>query len=252
MLITCQTGGGGVLFIANAIKFTKIPGYPIAYWISDKLVEAFSGAKLGEIAAPRQGLATGDNNKFLRLWFEIDIENAYFNATDGINAFASGKKWFPCNKGGAFRKWYGNNAYLIDWLGDGCAIKNFAGAVIRNSSYYFRQAGTWSTIASANFSMRYSPKGFLFESKGSGCFANDDRNLFYIIGFLNSKPVKSILLVLSPTLDYHEGPLGRVPIIFDHKVQCQVDELVSNNIAASKVDWDSFETSWDFKKHPLI
>ena len=247
-----SNGGGGVLFIANAIKFTKIPGYPIAYWISDKLVEAFSGAKLGEIAAPRQGLATGDNNKFLRLWFEIDIENAYFNATDGINAFASGKKWFPCNKGGAFRKWYGNNAYLIDWLGDGCAIKNFAGAVIRNSSYYFRQAGTWSTIASANFSMRYSPKGFLFESKGSGCFANDDRNLFYIIGFLNSKPVKSILLVLSPTLDYHEGPLGRVPIIFDHKVQCQVDELVSNNIAASKVDWDSFETSWDFKKHPLI
>ena len=246
------SNGGGVLFIANAIKFTKIPGYPIAYWISDKLVEAFSGAKLGEIAAPRQGLATGDNNKFLRLWFEIDIENAYFNATDGINAFASGKKWFPCNKGGAFRKWYGNNAYLIDWLGDGCAIKNFAGAVIRNSSYYFRQAGTWSTIASANFSMRYSPKGFLFESKGSGCFANDDRNLFYIIGFLNSKPVKSILLVLSPTLDYHEGPLGRVPIIFDHKVQCQVDELVSNNIAASKVDWDSFETSWDFKKHPLI
>ena len=245
-------GGGGVLFIANAIKNNKNPCYPIAFWVSDKLVEAFSGAKLGEIAAPRQGLATGDNNKFLRLWFEIDIENAYFNATDGINAFASGKKWFPCNKGGAFRKWYGNNAYLIDWLGDGCAIKNFAGAVIRNSSYYFRQAGTWSTIASANFSMRYSPKGFLFESKGSGCFANDDRNLFYIIGFLNSKPVKSILLVLSPTLDYHEGPLGRVPIIFDHKVQCQVDELVSNNIAASKVDWDSFETSWDFKKHPLI
>ena len=147
---------------------------------------------------------------------------------------------------------FNNNAYLIDWLGDGFAIKNFAGAVIRNSSYYFRQAGTWSTIASANFSMRYSPKGFLFESKGSGCFANDDRNLFYIIGFLNSKPVKSILLVLSPTLDYHEGPLGRVPIIFDHKVQCQVDELASNNIAASKVDWDSFETSWDFKKHPLI
>ena len=247
-----SNGGGGVLFIANAIKFTKIPGYLVAYWISDKLVEAFSAAKLGEIAAPRQGLATGDNNKFLRLWFEIDIENAYFNATDGINAFASGKKWFPCNKGGAFRKWYGNNAYLIDWLGDGFAIKNFAGAVIRNSSYYFRQAGTWSTIASANFSMRYSPKGFLFESKGSGCFANDDRNLFYIIGFLNSKPVKSILLVLSPTLDYHEGPLGRVPIIFDHKVQCQVDELASNNIAASKVDWDSFETSWDFKKHPLI
>lgn len=246
------SNGGGILFIANAIKFTKIPGYPIAYWISDKLVEAFSGAKLGEIAAPRQGLATGENNKFLRLWFEVDIENAYFNATDGINAFASGKKWFPCNKGGTFRKWYGNNAYLIDWLGDGCAIKNFAGAVIRNSSYYFRQAGTWSTIASANFSMRYSPKGFLFESKGSGCFANDDRNLFYIIGFLNSKPVKSILLVLSPTLDYHEGPLGRVPIIFDHKVQCQVDELASNNIAASKVDWDSFETSWDFKKHPLI
>lgn len=252
------SNGGGVLFIANAIKFIKIPGYPIAYWISDKLVEAFSGAKLGEIAAPRQGLATGDNNKFLRLWFEIDIENAYFNATDGINAFASGKKWFPCNKGGAFRKWYGNNEYVVNWKDNGKEISNFVDANgnlrsrPQNRQYYFMKGATWSTLSSADFSMRYTPKGFIFETKGSMCFAKDRLALKYIIGVLNSKVTKSLLLVLSPTLDYHEGPLSRVPIIIDVEEQKRTDELTSSNIEIAKVDWDSFETSWDFKKHPLI
>lgn len=257
MLITYQTGGG-VLFIANAIKFIKIPGYPFAYWISDKLVEAFSGAKLGEIAAPRQGLATGDNNKFLRLWFEVDIENACFNATDGINAFASGKKWFPCNKGGAFRKWYGNNEYVVNWKDNGKEISNFVDANgnlrsrPQNRQYYFMEGATWSTLSSADFSMRYTPKGFIFETKGSMCFAKDRLALKYIIGVLNSKVTKSLLLVLSPTLDYHEGPLSRVPIIIDVEEQKRTDELTSSNIEIAKVDWDSFETSWDFKKHPLI
>ncbi len=206
---------------------------------------------MGEIATTRQGLATGDNNKFLRLWFENNITETCFTATDGINAFASGKKWFPCNKGGTYRKWYGNNIYTINWLQDGKAVKKYEGSVIRNSSYYFRQAGTWSTLSN-EFSMRYCPKGFLFESKGSGCFANDDSNLPYIIGFLNSKPVKSILLILSPTLDYHEGPLSRVPVIIRKDKKERVDNLTVDNISSAKQDWDSFETSWDFMKHPLI
>lgn len=243
--------GGGVLYIANSIRFIQIPGCSIAYWMSDKMLAAFRAPKLNEIAAPRQGLATGDNNRFLRFWYEVAISETCFNATDHINAFASGKKWFPCNKGGVYRKWYGNNNYVVDWLNNGKAIKNYHGSVIRNASYYFREAGTWSTLAN-NFSMRYSPKGFLFESKGSNCFANDSSNLKYIIGFLNSKPVKSILLVLSPTLDYHEGPLGRVPIIISDVNKYKVDELTGESISDSKKDWDSFETSWDFKKHPLI
>lgn len=211
-----------------------------------------NGKSLGEIAEPKQGLATGNNDKFLRFWFEVGQNNVFYDATDYINAFASGKKWFPCNKGGTYRKWYGNNERFIDWLADGQEIKSFNGSVIRNSQYYFQEGGTWSTLASNNFSMRYSPKGFIFESKGSVCFAKNEDELCYIIGLLNTKVINQALLVLSPTLDYHEGPLSRVPVLLDNSVKNQVDCIVKENIFISKKDWDSFENSWDFKKHPLI
>lgn len=231
----------------------KVPGYPIAYWASEAFIRAFIvGKQLGTIASPRQGFATGDNNRFLRFWHEVKLDNIFFGATDYIHAMYTGKKWFPCNKGGAFRKWYGNNDYIVNWQNNGKEMKNFAGSVIRNPSYYFQQGGTWSTLSSASFSMRYSPKGFLFESKGSVCFANDDSYLNYIIGFLNTIIVKELLLVLSPTLDYHEGPLSRVPIIVEDNIKETVDIIVADNIKETKQDWDNFETSWDFKKHPLI
>lgn len=182
----------------------------------------------------------------------MKINNLFFDATDYIHAMYTGKKWFPCNKGGAFRKWYGNNEYIVNWQNNGKEMKDFSGSVIRNPNYYFQQGGTWSTLSSSSFSMRYSPKGFIFESKGSVCFANDDGYLNYIIGFLNTIIVKELLLVLSPTLDYHEGPLSRVPVIVSDKLKETVDDIVSENIVSSKEDWDSFETSWDFKKHPLI
>lgn len=245
-------GGGVVRFKVKAERFSLIPGSPIAYWVTEQLFDSFvKGTQLGSIAAPRQGFATGNNDRFLRLWYEVDITNTYFKATDYIHALYTGKKWFPCNKGGSFRKWYGNNHYLVNWFNDGAEMKNFSGSVIRNSPYYFQEGGTWSTIAN-DFSMRYSPKGFMFESKGSVCFVNDENWLKYVIGFLNCKIVNQLLLVLSPTLDYHEGPLSRVPVIKSESNKELIDNKVSVSINLAKLDWDAFEISWDFKKHPLI
>lgn len=223
------------------------------------MLDVFSKEKrLSDVASTRQGLATGDNDRFLRMWYEVAINNLYFGATDYIQAMYTGMKWFPCNKGGAFRKWYGNNDYVVNWKNNGHEIVNFFDekgklrSRPQNRQYYFMEGGTWSTLSSSDFSMRYSPKGFIFETKGSMCFANNEDELKYIIGFLNSCVVKQLLLILSPTLDYHEGPLSRVPLKITTNKKNEVDETVKQNIDVTKLDWDSFETSWDFKKHPLI
>lgn len=242
--------GGGI--ITSLEVFKAIPCNPIAYWLSPRLIEIFKSKKLSDVACTRQGLATGNNDLFLRMWFEIQYDDIKLDSTDYIQAMYTGKKWFPCNKGGEFRKWYGNRERVINWENNGKDIKDYNGAVIRNPNYYFFEGGTWSSLSSGGFSMRYSPKGSIFESKGSMCFANDETDLPYIIGFLNSTVVSELLLALSPTLDYHEGPLSRVPVIIDKDKKQTVDELVNDNIKESKQDWDSFETSWDFKKHPLI
>ncbi len=186
------------------------------------------------------------------MWYEVGYQEIVFNASDYIQAMYTGKKWFPCNKGGEYRKWYGNRDRIINWQYNGKEIKEFDGSVIRNPNYYFLEGGTWSSLSSGGFSMRFSPKGSIFESKGSMCFANKQENLRYIIGFLNSAVVSELLLVLSPTLDYHEGPLSKVPVIIDDSQKQTVENAVNENIDVSKTDWDSFEESWDFKKHPLL
>lgn len=163
----------------------------------------------------------------------------------------SRKKWFPCNKGGSFRRWYGNNVYLANWLNDGKEMTEFGGSVIRNPQFYFKRGLTWSSLTSGKLSMRYSPKGFLFESKGSVCFMKNEENLWYILGLMNTKVISNMLLALSPTLDYHEGPISRVPIIIDSKKE-KIEMIVKQNVNFCKKDWDSFETSWDFTIHPLI
>ena len=232
-------------------NYSKIPGSPVAYWVGKKAIEAFSGTLLDDYGYPKQGFATGNNDMFLRLWYEVDQIKVGFNMQDRNEADESGKKWFPCNKGGAFRKWYGNNNYLANWQYDGKEMTEFKGSVIRNPQFYFRQGMTWSSLTSGKLSMRYSPKGFLFESKGSVCFMKDESNLLYILGLMNTTIVGSLLLVLSPTLDYHEGPMSRVPIIMDNEQKNIVEQKVKQNIDMCKFDWDAFETSWDFIRHPL-
>ena len=230
-------------------SFEKIPGAPYAYWASDTIVESFTGKKVGDYCQPRQGFATGDNERFLRLWFEVSLISINFNA---VHNAKNTNKWFPCNKGGEFRKWYGNNWRVVNWENDGFEMRSFSGSVIRNADYYFRDGITWSTLGTSFLSMRYSPNGFLFESKGSVCFFNDKKDLEYVLGMLNSNVATELLLILAPTLDFHEGPIGRVPVINDENQRVSIKEIVDENIDISKNNWDSYETSWDFKKNPLI
>lgn len=232
-------------YVVKKDKFTVIPGSPIAYWINDNLSQAFSGKLLGNYAQTKQGFATGDNDRFLRFWHEISLDKASIPSCKDTSA-----KWIPCNKGGSFRKWYGNNIYLANWENDGLEMRSIKGSVIRNPQFYFREGITWSSLAN-QLSLRFSPKGFIFESKGSMCFVNEQDTLLYILGVLNSVVAAQALSVLSPTLDFHEGPMLKVPVILKKNFG-SVDDIVKDCIQISRDDWDAYEASWDFQSHPLI
>jgi len=238
-------------YASNTAGFSKISGNPIAYWVSEAILAAFkTGKPLKKIAEPRQGIATADNNRFLRLWYEICYKECGFsmsNETAGI----SGLKWFPYNKGGEFRKWYGNNDYVINWKDNGFELRRFSGSVIRNPNYQFRQSITWSKISSGNIAFRFKPEGHLFDVAGTSIFASDSIQKF-LLGFCNSKVALIIANVLSPSLNYEVGHIANFPIIESNDKSESVNEIVENNISLSRTDWDSFETSWDFKRHPLI
>ena len=236
----------------STFNFLKIPGSPIAYWVSSTIIDIFQQESIGDYGYPKQGFATGDNNRFLRFWQEVSFRRINLNCSSLEETKASNFKWYPCNKGGEFRRWYGNNYYLANWENDGLEMRSFNGSVIRNPQFYFKQGITWSSLSSGGLSMRFSPEGFLFESKGSVCFMKDNQNLHYLLGLTNSKIVDAMLSILSPTLDYHEGPMSKVPVVMDHEYKDKIDKTVIANVDLSKADWDSFETSWDFKKHPLV
>ncbi|WP_099159039.1 BREX-1 system adenine-specific DNA-methyltransferase PglX [Virgibacillus ndiopensis] len=225
-------------------SFSDISGSPIAYWSSEQVRKLFrESISIGEIAEPKQGLATGNNDRFLRWWFEPSFKKIYEKNIDNY-------KWVPVSKGGAFRKWYGNRNFVVDWEENGKELKNFKGSVIRNPTYYFREGLTWSTVSSSNVSFRYHPDDSIFETKGSVLFPKDIDQLKTLFGYLNSKLVNHFLKSISPTLDYHEGPIGRLPYIPTDNDR--IEQLVSENINISKADWNSYEISWDFIAHPFI
>ena len=238
-------------------NFSKIPSMPIAYWASEKVIEAFRKNKLGEIAKPRQGLATGENDRFTRLWYEVGSSNINLNAVSREDAQTSKIKWYPYNKGGEYKKWYGNNDYVVNWELDGMEIRNFkdANGKLRsrpqNMDYYFQPSITWSKISSGSIAFRYKPTGYIFDVAGTSIFV-DDELIKYLHGFCNSCVALKIANILSPTLNYEVGHIASFPIIIEWSEKARIDEIVSNNIAISKTDWDSFETSWDYTKHPLV
>ena len=246
-------------YTANQDDFGKIPGGAIAYWTSDAMLKAFSNQILYDVARPRQGMATTNNDLFLRLWSEVSFKKIGLGCTSQEEALETKKKWFPVTKGGAFRRWYGNFDYVVNYENSGKTICDYIdttpGAKVKsngrviNRDLYFHKGMTWSTIASGPFGMRYVPNGFIFETKGSMCFTSDDL-LDYILGLNNSPVIQCFLQMVSPTLDYHEGPLGKTPVLI--KKNEQINQLVEENVKSSKTDWDSFENSWDFKKHPLF
>lgn len=239
----------GWFYQVDANRFGAIPGNPIAYWVSNTVVLSFQNMPaLSKYCDPRQGFATGDNNRFLRFWWEPDCKRSTYAGTR-----TTVNKWYPCNKGGGYRKWYGNNDYLVNWENGGEEMRAFRGSVIRNPQYYFRRGITWGTISSAVLSMRYSPDGFLFESKGSMCFPHEDSDLLCLLGLVNSTVVTPYLELLCPTLDFHEGPIGKIPTSsLPEKIKPRINQLVANCIGAAKRDWNAFETSWDYERHPLI
>lgn len=233
---------GKARYVAMQKDYENIPGNPIAYWISDKQKEAFGKKKLSTYAKCCKGLDTGNNELFLRLWQEVDIHKTTVLNNCGF--------WVPYNKGGSFRKWYGNNFYLVNWSNDGETLSNFKGSNIRNRSYHFKEGITWSTTSGSAFAGRKSPTGYLFDSKGCMAFSYGGISLEKLLAQMNAVTFNSFLDIITPTLDFNPGPVGNVPI---EEVNNNVsEELVIENISASKDDWDSFENSWDFKKHPLL
>jgi len=248
----------GWFYRASADNFKKIPGSPIAYWASKRVIEIFSEFEpLSKLAKPRQGLATSDNDRFLKQWFEVGIQKIGFDCENHGEAEESKKKWFPCQKGGPFRKWYGNYHFVVNWENNGKELMEFAAKLygsptrtIKNIPFYFKEGMTWSTISSSALSMRYSPKGFISETKGAICFAENHEDLFKFLGFCNSKLVNHFLRALSPTLDYHEGPVGRLPVT--KELPQYIVANVSTFVACHKDDWDSYETSWNFTALPLL
>ena len=243
----------GWFYRRDAETFKQIPGTPIAYWASDALLDAFAtSSSLVDVAKPRQGLATGDNNSFLRDWWEVSFDKFGRGMSSAMLAKESGCTWFPCNKGGGYRRWYGFNSVVIDWKDDGRRLKEFPGSVVRNPSYYFSEGMSWGTISSAKMSMRWSPVGAISEHAGSMIYLSQEDDLFWVVlGLTNSVVAEQMMAFLSPSLRFTEGPVGLLPVAVVEDVSC-LKELVETLISMSKIDYDTFETSWDFRRHPLV
>ena len=242
----------------NSSTFNSLPSNIIAYWVSKNFVEIFNKSKpLSEYGEPRQGMATSDNNRFLRLWSEVSTLNSCYDATDSINAVYSGKKWFPYNKGGEFRKWYGNQDYVMNYYLDGKEVKSVTkngkiASRVQNSQFYFNDSLSWSKISSGHIAFRYYPKGFLFDVAGCSIFIEDKSTKQYVCGIINSCVTQYILSALSPTINFEVGQIAALPIIMDGSIKYMTSLLVEENISISKEEFDEFEESWNFKKHPLV
>ena len=250
-------------YIADQSNFTKIPGSPIAYWVSEAVFEAFSRTKVKDYGFAGIGMRTGDNERFLRHWQEVLITNIAFSCHSREEEIESCKKWVPYNKGGEFRKWYGNNDYIVNWFNDGEEIKENTrktypqlgdnlGWKISNEDYYYKPGITWSGVTSGAFSCRCYENGFIFDSGANGLFPYKYEDRLYLAGVLNTSMANEFLKIINPTINTGSGTLNQVPLIMIADKRRTVSEYVAETIELSKNDWDSFETSWDFKKNPLI
>lgn len=230
-------------------NFGKIPGCPIGYWVSEKILSRFAGnLALSAVAKPCVGLQTADNARFLRYWHEVNLEKIGFGMKSAEEAKESGLKWFPYNKGGNQRRWYGNQTHVVNWKNDGEEIKAFKGAVIRNPDCYFKSSLSWSDISSNSNSFKVYPDGFIFDVCGMSCFNIPNRT--NLLGVLNTKFVAVVAKILNPTMHFQIGDFKKLPYLKIDKDG--FDDLVSLNISISKLDWDSHETSWDFQQNELI
>lgn len=228
-------------------NFEKIPGCPIGYWVSEKIFSRFAGnLALSAVCKPTQGLATADNARFVKYWHEVNLAKIGFGCDSSEEAWKTKKKWFPYNKGGAARKWYGNQELVVNWENDGEEIKSFAPAVIRNSTFYFKPSIAWSLTSSVGNAFRYFPQGFIFDVNGMSLFTDN----IGLISYLNTKLCRYFLSVINPTLACQIGNVAVLPYChIDSKTETS---LAKQNISISKQDWDAHETSWDFEENKLL
>ncbi|EOE1187307.1 BREX-1 system adenine-specific DNA-methyltransferase PglX [Proteus mirabilis] len=248
------------LSVAASDDFKKIPGSPIAYWVSEPMRDAFvEGMLLGDLAPVAVGLQTGSNENFIRLWHEVAVNKFGLNTKNREDALESSKKWFPYNKGGEFRKWYGNNDNVVNWHNDGHEIKSFVDGTGKqrsrpqNIEKYFKPSVTWSFVSSTYFGVRYSEPGAIFDVGGSSSFPKVD-DIFWLAGFLCSNAAFEFMKIMNPTLNFQVGNVASLPII-EEKIKTIKDELSSTSrelIDIHKNDWDMFETSYNFKGNPLV
>lgn len=233
-------------YTAQQDNFSKIPGAPVAYWCSEHFFNSFNNCKLGEMVELVEGIHTRDNERFLRMWHEIDIKQS------ALLLFTYSAKWYAYNKGGLFRQWYGNNEYVVNWENNGQDIRNFPKASIGACTHFFEEGITFTFLTSSVNSFRYSPNGHLYDMAGPCIYPNNKNEQWYLLGLFVSKLSPYFLNVINPTLNMPLGDVKKFPVIICIDKAALISTLVEESVHISQNDWDSFETSWDFKKHPLI
>ena len=259
-----QNPNCGWFYRASADDIAKIPSSPIVYWQTERFYELFRTLNgLSQIAKPRQGATTSDNDRFLRSWTEVSCQRIGFGHANRASAAAAAQKWFPYNKGGEFRRWYGNQEFIINFKNDGEEIKEFheelnktrPGGRLKNQDHYFSQSVSWSKISTGSFAVRYFPEGFIFDVAGSAVFFESREDFSYFTGLLNSAVVTSVLQALSPTLNFEAEHLSKIPVLPAKNraaAASHASGIVERIINCSKADWDDYETSWDFTTLPLL
>lgn len=249
-------------YFSSQAAYFDLPNRPVAYWTNESARRIFKNhKKLLDIALPNTGLQTSDNKRFLRFWYEIDRNKIGFNLKNNNESINSGKKWFPYNKGGSYRKWYGNQDYVVNWENNGLEIREYnkylnssrsSSIGIGSVEYYFRESISWSKIGTETFSARYSPPGFIFDVGGSSLFPNGGKEIYLLLALLNSKTAIYFLSLLNPTMNFQVGNISSIPIPDWAPYRDEIERLAKENMIISKVDWDSYETSWDFTVHPFV
>ncbi len=237
------------------ISFSKIPGVPVAYWISPEVLKLFDERTVGSIADAKSGMTTTDNTRFLRLWEEVNCQKIGFGYSNIVDTQDLKYKWFPFCKGGDFRRWAGNESFVVNWFNNGeeirVAAEGATGGGLVNIDCALRECLVWTKISSANISLRMKKQGIFFSDAAPGVFANRE-TLYYLLALLNTKYANEIIKLINPTLNFVPGAVSSVPVKKDEKNKGKIIEIAEENVQLSEQDWDSFETSWDFKKHPLL
>lgn len=242
---------GNRFYQISSSNFSKIPSSPIAYWVSENVTQIFSDNKtIDEIAYPRQGLATGNNEHYLRLWTEVSYLDIKRDAYSHEDFFNSAKKYIPYNKGGAYRKWFANIEWIIRFDKKNYDVLQTVGNHLPSKDFYFRESITWSKVTSGGLSMRYIPRGSVFDVAGCSIFA--DKSIYYILAFVNTKIMQYMMNVLSQTLNYEVGNVKSIPLVISEDKEETVEKISEKNVESSFKDLSIYETSWDFKRNPLV